>query len=77
MTAAEAVVYLEIVVPVMRRLGVTDYDGLSLGPDPHSSAGDEEPTQQSSSPIEQERRAREQQRRILTSGGPRLGLVQR
>lgn len=70
----DAVVYLENVVGAMRRLGVLEFDGIKLGPDPRSEAG-ETSTQPNSSPVQAEVAARQAQRRILTSGGPRPGLV--
>lgn len=68
--------YLEALVPAMRKLGVTEAHGVKLGPDPQSDAGpaDDKTTQRTSSPFEQEKAARQRDRRILTSGGPRLAL---
>ncbi len=74
--ASADVLYLETLVPVMRRLGVLEHATTKLGP-PQSEADpdDREATQRISSPIEQDRQSRERQRRVLTSGGPRPALV--
>ena len=69
------VLYLETLVPVMRRLGVLEHATTKLGP-PQSEAGtDEEATQRIRSPIDQAQQSRERMRRVLTSGGPRPALV--
>ncbi len=70
------VLYLETLVPVMRRLGVLEHATTKLGP-PQSEAGTDttEAIQRIRSPIDQEQQSRERQRRVLTSGGPRPALV--
>ncbi len=69
----EARDYLNAIVPLMRELGVEEYDGLRLGPMPPSDAASREDDEtQRLTPEKQVARAREERRRIAmaASGGP-------
>lgn len=69
-TGDEAVVYLDIVVAAMRRLGVSEYAGIKLGPPPSDGADDNATQRDDAAKVEM--RAREERRRIAlaSSGGP-------
>lgn len=66
---------LDEVVAQMRRLGVTKFGGIELGPDPNARPDDEGETQRTA---DAEYRKRERNRRIVTgaSGGPRPRATQ-
>jgi hypothetical protein len=70
-SVSEAVVYLETVVAAMRRLGVSEFDGIKLGPPP-SDGTEAEDNGPAVDAAKVEQRAREERRRVAlaSSGGP-------
>lgn len=69
--AHEAVAYLNAVVPAMRSLGVTEFDGLRLGPPPSQPDGaDGSERKLTTDEIERRSRAERQRIALAASGGP-------
>lgn len=66
---------LEQRVAAMRRLGVTEWGSIKLGPDPRSP--DEDATQRSEQLDRQKQEAAERERRLKfgASGGPRIAVA--
>lgn len=61
---------LQAIVAKMRELGVTEYAGIKLGPEPVSPGNNEDEPSDSQAIDETKRRAERQRLSFLASGGP-------